>query len=115
MEKYIHVLLPLISGIIFYITGYYMKKNPPKTRNASYGYRTEGSKKSQKHWDFAQGYAADKIQFWSVALIFMSLPMYFSRWSEQTNLWVAVGLVLLFIMIPVFQTESALEKKFGEK
>lgn len=113
--QYFHFLLPIISGILFWFTGMYMKKNPPKDKKASYGYKTEGSMKSQKRWDFAQSYAAEKIQFWSFALIFMAIPMYFSHWSETTNMWVSIGLVFLFLCIPVFQTESALEEKFGDK
>jgi len=115
MTEYIHILIPLLSGITFYITGFYIKKKPPKNKNAGYGYRTAGSMKSQERWDFAQKHSADKIQFWSVGLVLMSIPMYFSHWSENTKLWVAIGIVLLFLMIPVFQTESALEEKFGDK
>ena len=109
------VILPLGIGVVFYFSGWYMQKKPAPDRNAPYGFKTPGSLKSQKHWDFAQQFGAKKIRFWSIAMMFTSVPMYFSHWEERTNFWVAVGMILLFFAIPIFQTEAALDQEFGEK
>lgn len=109
----IHILLPLATGVLFYFTGYYMEKKPPKDSSAIYGYKTPASMKSKKHWVFAQTFAATKIKSAAVLMMLCAIPMYFFDQGDTTNIIVSVVLVLLITFIPIFQTESAIAEKFG--
>lgn len=114
MDSIIHIILPLATGVLFYFTGYYMEKNPPKNSSAIYGYKTPASMKSQKRWDFAQTFAAGKIKSAAVLMMLCSIPMYFFEQGDTTNILVSAVLVTLITFVPVFQTESAIAEKFGD-
>ena len=114
MTDYLHVLLPLISGALFFMTGYYIKKNPPKDINGAVGYKTPASMKSQKHWDFAQQVSADKIKSASIFMMLTALPLYFFNQGSTINIIVAIVIVLFITILPIIQTESAINEKFGD-
>ena len=114
MTEYLYILLPLGTGALFYMTGYQIEKNPSKDRNGMSGYNTPGSRKSQKRWDFAQKYSAGKIKTAAIMMMFAAFPLYFFDQGTTTNVLVSAGIILIFTFIPIFQTEAALNEKFGD-
>ena len=50
---YFMLLMVLTLPILMIIFGFIFKKNPPKSINWFYGYRTFRSMKDQKSWDYA--------------------------------------------------------------
>lgn len=113
MTEYLHIILPLATGAIFYMTGYYIETKPPKDKNAMYGYKTPASMKSQKHWDYAQLVSAGKIKSASILMMLSALPLYFFDQGETINVLVSALIVIIFTFLPVIQTEIALAEKFG--
>lgn len=114
MTEHLHIILPLGVGAIFYMTGYHINKNPPKNKNAIYGYKTPASMKSKARWDYAQKISGEKINSAAILMMLAAIPLYFFDQGETVNVLVSVGLVLFITFIPIFQTEIALSEKFGE-
>ncbi len=113
MTEHLHIILPLATGAIFYMTGYHISKNPPKDKKAMYGYKTPASMKSQKHWDYAQKVSAGKIKSAAVLMMLSAIPLYFFDQGETINTLVSVLLIVIITFVPIFQTEIALAEKFG--
>ena len=63
--------IPMISGIIFFMTGIIMIKFPPKHINSFYGYRTKSSMQNKLAWTFAQKYSALEMLKLGALLIFL--------------------------------------------
>lgn len=91
--------------------GWLMKRYPPKEINALYGYRTSQSRKSNDHWKFAQTYAAKEMLKWGFVMFLFSFLGY---WIEDEIVKLYLGFILLMAMalIPIYNTEKALRKKF---
>jgi len=114
MTEQLPIILPLAIGAIFYMTGYHIGKNPPKNKNAIYGYKTPASMKSKERWDYAQKISAGKIKSAAIMMMLVAVPMYFFDQGENMNILVSSGLIVFITFIPIFQTEAALSEKFGE-
>lgn len=114
MTEYLHIILPLGVGAIFYMTGYQIERKPPKNKNAIYGYKTPASMKSKKRWEFAQKFSAQKIKSAALLMMLSAFPLYFFDQGETVNILVSTGLVVFITFIPIFQTEAALSEKFGD-
>lgn len=54
-------LIPVLTGVVFLLVGFLMKRFPPKKINRLYGYRVSNSMKSQERWDFAQAFASKEM------------------------------------------------------
>ncbi len=115
MTEHLHIVLPLAIGAIFYMTGYHITKNPPKSKNAIYGYKTPASMKSKARWDYAQKIAGVKIKSAAMLMMLAAIPLYFFDQGETVNVLVSAGLILIITFIPIFQTEAALSEKFGDE
>ena len=44
----------VLTGLLFALSGFILKKYPPKSINWFYGYRTRRAMKGQDQWDFAR-------------------------------------------------------------
>lgn len=102
--------LPLTTGLIFVLVGFFVLKFPPKKINSLYGYRTSSSMSSQEKWDFAQKYSAHLMVKWGGILLLSSGLEFVFNVSEHQGL--AIGFCLLggFIILIVALTEKALKK-----
>ncbi len=108
------VLTNMLSGLIFMLAGFILSKYPPKKINSLYGYRTGRSIKSKEAWDFAQGYSADKIFRTGWWLILISIACGFiPKLEPLIELLPAIGILLIFSIIPIVQTEKELKRRFG--
>ena len=105
--------IPMISGIIFFMTGIIMIKFPPKHINSFYGYRTKSSMQNKLAWTFAQKYSALEMLKLGALLTFFSLIGFFFKPDETTGKFVGVGLVILMVIILIIRVEVAIRKKFN--
>lgn len=106
-------IVPVSTSLILIATGYYMLKKPPKSINHFYGYRTKRSMKSQEAWDFSQKYAAKSMLRWGFYYLLTALLAFVIQPSILWEISIALGLMLLFVFIPIYKTECVLKQKFG--
>lgn len=106
------VLVCVLCGLIYIITGQVVLRYPPKKINDFYGYRTSRSKKSQAHWDYAQKESSKYIiQSGYYCLLTCALFILFE--TGKAGIWIAIILTTLYPFNSVIQTEKALKKKFS--
>lgn len=105
------IFICVLSGVIYMITGWIMLKYPPKKINDFYGHRTKLSKKSQKHWDFAQKESAKNVKISGYYTLLCTAPFILLEF-EQSHLWVSVILVTVFPIMSIFKTEKAIKRTF---
>ena len=83
------VLVCVLCGLIYIITGQLVLRYPPKKINDFYGYRTSRSKKSQAHWDYAQKESSKYIiQSGYYCLLTCALFILFE--TGKAGIWLAV-------------------------
>lgn len=93
------------------------QKNPPKTINGGYGYRTSRSMRNQKAWDFAQVYSG---WFWvragkptlAVSLVWMLLLLGKGIDTIGNAGLLLTGLQMVPFLAVIPATERALKRKF---
>ena len=104
----------VLFGMLFLISGWLMKKHPPKGRNALYGYRTPASMKSQARWDFAQGLAASSLM--RLGGIHLAIACLSALIPVPTKWAIAMGVVFSLLLTAgmIALIESAIRKEFPE-
>lgn len=106
----IFLIFNILLAIINFAMGFYMKKKPPKKINAFYGYRTSQSKKSQKHWDYAQKEAAD---FFEKSALFYFVISVFGFAFDDTQLDISMLILFAIIICWCVVFISTIEKKLS--
>lgn len=108
-------LLFLVTGLIFILAGWILRKFPPKNRNYLVGYRTASSMKSQERWDFAQAYSARAMARLGMVLVLLALASLFVKIPDRfsTVPW-GIGLSLVLVLIMIWRIEVAIWKKFPD-
>lgn len=113
------VISNLIVPLLMIGVGRMMMKNPPKTINRVFGYRTSRSMKNQEAWDFAQVYCG-KL-WWKTGWIMMPFSVIgmIPVIGKNDDFVGGVGAVIITIecivmFISIFFVERALAKKFGD-
>lgn len=105
--------------VLMIVVGKVLIKNPPKTINGIYGYRTKRSRVNQNTWDFAQLYCG-KL-WWKIGWIMLPfsiigmLPVI----GKNDDIVGGVGAVIITIQciimfVSIFFVERALAKKFSD-
>lgn len=99
--------------------GRMMMKNPPKTINRVFGYRTSRSMKNQEMWDFAQVYCG-KL-WWKIGWIMLPFSVLgmLPGIGKNDDFVGGLGTVIiiaetLVLFLSLFPVEKALLKKFGD-
>jgi len=109
------VVMALLIGPIFIITGFLFYLFPPKKINSLYGYRTASSMKSQSRWDFSQKISAKYMMIlgfsYSVVLFLLSK---FSL-SEIEQVGAGMGLLILKVVLLIVVVERKLKRNFQDK
>lgn len=108
-------LIPVLSGIIFILTGLLMYKFPPKSINSFYGYRTNNSMKNQERWDFAQKYSAVEMIKLASLLVLSGLFGFLIKLNEMAGMIIGLALMGLMVVVLFYKVEKAIKNKFGEK
>lgn len=108
----------LIVPLLMVGVGKVMMKNPPKTINKVFGYRTSRSMKNQETWDFAQ-VCCGKL-WWKTGWIIMpfSIIGMFPAVGKDDDFigWLGAGISIvecIVLILSILLVESALKKKFG--
>lgn len=109
----------LITPVIMVGFGLVFLKDPPKSINAAYGYRTKRSMRSQDTWDFAHHFFG---KLWLVcglvSIPFSLVPMWLvvDKSKEVIGMTglIVVCLQAILLLIPIIVTEKALKKNFDE-
>jgi uncharacterized membrane protein len=115
----IMLLVMLIIPLIMVGFGMLFMKNPPKSINSFYGYRTKRSMKNQDTWDFAHYYCG---KLWLVcglvSLPISLVPILLVLGKSQQVISVAglivLGIQTILLIATIFQTERALKNNFDE-
>ncbi|MFE4713995.1 SdpI family protein [Paenibacillus sp. NPDC056722] len=103
------LIITLLIGLITCVTGFIVKKKPPKTINSLYGYRTRRSMKSQLLWDEANRYSAELMIRYGLAYALIGLIL--SLLFEGTYLSLVVtGLIFVPFTLLIIKTEQHLKE-----
>lgn len=106
------VLILLASGVLFLITGWLLKKWPPKKINILCGYRSARSLRNKESWDLAQKLAASESLKCGIVLVIASGIGLF--WHPGFSISAPVAIVFIAIVSIIFfmRVENALKNKF---
>ena len=117
---YFMFICDLIIPVLMIICGRMMWKHSPKKINTILGYRTLRSMKNLDTWKFAHDYCGRL--WWKIGWILLlpSALLHFPFYSKSENAIGTLGAVLctiqcVFLITPVFLTESILKKTFTDE
>ena len=113
------LLVMLITPLTMVGFGLVFLKNPPKSINSFYGYRTKRSMKNQDTWDFAH-HICGKI--WLVcglvSIPFSLVPVWLvvDKSKDVVSLTglIVLGLQVVLLMVSLIPVERALKNHFDE-
>lgn len=105
------LLVPLLVGPIFILSGIILNLFPPKKINSIYGYRTINSMKSQERWDYAQKVSALELIKLGSILTILSFLGIFINFSETIEILIGLGLIITVIIILFIRIERAINRK----
>ncbi len=116
MNDYVALLISvMIVPVTLFIVSLIFKKHPPKEINSIYGYRTNGSRKSERAWDFAQKYSANLLFKLSTILIVVSVLICAAVRIFSIS---ATALLMLIVMVidlaGIFVVIGMVEKKLKD-
>lgn len=108
----------MIPGMMI-IIGRVFEKNPPKTINGVYGYRTNMSRKNQDTWDFAHKYCGQlwwKIGWIMLFLAIVAMLPLIGKNDDVVGLWGGVIAMVecVLLIAGIFPVEKALKKNFDK-
>lgn len=107
----------LILPFVMILVGYIFKKHPVSDRKSGNGYCTRTSRKTQKHWDYAQKIAPDIFislgKILGVIEILLSVAMILFQASIQVTLSAGAFTGLGFLLFGFYKTDSETDKKFA--
>ena len=107
-------LLLSITGLMLLLAALILKIFPPQKINHFYGYRSPASRKSLKHWKFAQIFAARELSRVSLILISLGILGLFSTTDPRLGAIAAGFIIIIFIAYLIYKVELAIKKKFKE-
>ena len=116
---YLMLLVMLITPLTMVGFGLVFLKNPPKSINSFYGYRTKRSMKNQDTWDFAH-HVCGKI--WLVcglvSIPFSLIPVWLvvDKSKDVVSLTglIVLGLQVVLLLVSLTPVERALKNHFDE-
>lgn len=112
------LICDLLIPVFMIIIGKVFSKNPPKTVNGVYGYRTAMSMKNKDTWDFAQRYCGRlwcRIGMVLLLSILAMLPL-LGKDTDAVGMWGGIiALIQVVVLIDaIIPVERALKKNFNE-
>lgn len=113
------LLLNLIIPFVMILVGGILKKHPVTNMKSGNGYNTPTSRKSQKHWDYAQHIAPGNFIFFGKVLgnieIMLSVVMLFLHIPMDTALVVGNCVGFGFLLWGFYKTDAEIEVKVEEQ
>ena len=108
------LLLNLIIPFAMILVGYILKKHPVSTMKSHNGYNTPTSRKSQKHWDYAQRIAPGIFlhhgKIVGIIEIVLSLVMFFMHVNIDTAVTIGTCVGFGFILLSFYITDTEIEE-----
>lgn len=105
-------IILLLTGLLSALSGWILKKYPPKSINWFYGYRTRRAMKGQDQWDFAQKLAGREMLRSGLLLTVLGIAGAWLPLSDEAAVAVALVPVVIFAFLPVVRVETELKKRF---
>jgi len=106
MELFIQIGGLIVMPIILLISGYLIKKHPPRKPNIWYGYRTPRSMKNDDLWKEGNRYAANLLIYLSTFLVFVNILLsafYQAEIFEDENSIITLsGIIVITITTILF-------------
>lgn len=113
------LLLNLIVPFVMVLVAKILEKHPVEDMGSHNGYNTPVSRRSQKHWDYAQKTAPDIFMSMGKSLfiieIVLSLVMMFLGTKTNTGIIVGTGIGFGFIFLGFYTVDSQIEKAIEGK
>lgn len=105
-----------LCGFIFFASGLFQLKLPPKNINSLYGYRTKSSMQSKEAWDFAQKYSAIfSIWIGAIMIVLGIFTLLFTTISNDSQVWISLIIIFTSAGFLILSTEQKLKEKFNKK
>ena len=105
------IVLPLLVGPIFVLSGIILWLKPPKKINSIYGYRTRRSMSSQSKWDIAQIYSGKLLVRFGLAFTATSVfGLVNSDIPEMIGVIFYLSLMIVGVLLVIRRVELKLKK-----
>lgn len=109
----------LLIPVLMIVIGRVFVKNPPKTINGIYGYRTSMSRKSQATWDFAQQYCGKLWRKIGWVMLPLSVIAMLPAVGKSDDIVGGAGAVIetvecIMLFLSILPVERALKKRFDK-
>lgn len=108
-----------IVPTLMIIIGRVFEKNPPKTINGVYGYRTNMSRKNQETWDFAHKYCGQL--WWKIGWIMLlvstaAMLPFWGKSDDTVGFWGGIIAMMQCVILEaaIIPVEKALKKNFDK-
>ena len=113
------MLVTLIMPLMMVGFGLLFMKNPPKSINSLYGYRTRRSTKNQETWDFAHYYFGKiwyKYGLISIPVSLFPFCLVIGKSDDVITMTtlIIMGLQSILLVVTIILTERALKTHFDE-
>ena len=113
------MLVTLIMPLMMVGFGLLFMKNPPKSINSLYGYRTRRSTKNQETWDFAHYYFGKlwyKYGLISIPVSLFPFCLVIGKSDDAITMTtlIIMGLQSILLVVTIILTERALKTHFDE-
>ncbi len=105
-----YTILTLLTGIVFVIAGWILKKFPPRKINLMYGYWTPLSMKNQESWEAGNRYSAKMMLRSGTLLMLISPAGSYLPFSEMSGIIAGLILLLGVCLTVYYLTENHLKK-----
>lgn len=103
-----NLILSVVIALVFYLSGFLLKKYPPKEINVTYGYRTSRSLKNIDLWKEANKYSAEIMKQYGI--IFLILGCVISLLFKGISItMILIGLMILFFVLMFIRVEKRLK------
>ncbi len=113
------LVLNFIIPFVMVFVGYILKKHPVKDMTSGNGYNTPTSRKSQKHWDYAQSIAPNIFigtgKTLGLVEIVLCISLLLLNISAQSTVFAGVVVGIIFLILGFYKTETGITSKFANK
>lgn len=106
--------LTLTGGLLFFVVGLLFKILPPKKINSIYGYRTSSSMRNLDTWVVANKFSARLMIVGGISLTNIGLLSLIFPNMGGIGTGISVGLLVLFVIVLIVETEKHLNKMFDK-
>ena len=108
-------LITLLSGLVFFLGGLFLRVFPPKKINPLVGYRTGSSMRNPETWEAANLFAAKLMMLLGLVLTGIGMFAFWFQPTPLTGLMAGILILVLVVFLIIYFTEQHLKKHFDEQ